>query len=260
MNTTLVTIKDLTVSVKDGNQKKYLIEQINFDIIQEHIVSLVGESGSGKTTTALCLGRLLSLALTIESGKIIFNGQDFLTLTEKQLQQFRGAEIGFIFQEPLYAFNPLLTIGFQIEEVLIAHSDRNRKQRQSRVLELLDMVRISDPMRVFRSYPHQLSGGMRQRAMIAQAIAASPKLIIADEPTSNLDVTLQAEIIELFQELNQKLHLAILLITHDLGLVRHLSDDLVVMKSGRIVEKGRTKDVLAMPRHSYTQELLEATH
>jgi len=151
MNTTLVTIKDLTVTVKDGNQKKYLIEQINFDIIQEHIVYLVGESGSGKTTTALCLGRLLSLALTIESGKIIFNGQDFLTLTEKQLQQFRGAEIGFIFQEPLYAFNPLLTIGFQIEEVLIAHSDRNRKQRQYRVLELLDMVRISDPMRVFRS-------------------------------------------------------------------------------------------------------------
>jgi ABC-type dipeptide/oligopeptide/nickel transport system ATPase component len=163
-----------------------------------------------------------------------------------------------VFQEPLIAFNPVFTIGYQIEEVLQVHTPLNRLQRQKRILELLDRVGLPEPKQTAMNYPHQLSGGMRQRAMIAQAIAAGPKLIIADEPTSNLDVTLQANIIELFRKLKDELKLSILLITHDLGMVAHMADQVVVMTQGRVVEEGATKDVLNNPAHAYTKELMEA--
>ena len=164
-----------------------------------------------------------------------------------------------IFQEPLSAFNPVFTLGFQVEEVLRYHTNLRRRDRKKRVLELFDMVGLPDPARVARSYPHQLSGGMRQRVMIAQAIAAEPRLIIADEPTSSLDVTLQARVMELFRRLKRELSLAFLLITHDLGMVRHLADDILVMRDGGIVERGELATVLADPQHGYTRQLIEAS-
>ncbi|MBF0522417.1 MAG: ABC transporter ATP-binding protein [Candidatus Omnitrophica bacterium] len=258
MKDIVVSIKNLTVSVGQDKHKKHLVSDVSLDIPKEEIVALVGESGSGKTTTGLSIGRLLSPALTIEKGSIIFDGQDLLSVDDQTIQRMRGKDIGFVFQDPLQAFNPLFTIGFQIEEVLKYHTDLNRQERQKQILHLLDTVEIADPQRISKSYPHQLSGGMRQRAMIAQAIAGNPKLIIADEPTSSLDVTIQAKIVELFKELNRTLKLSILLITHDLGLVRHLSNEVVVMKEGKVVEAGHTKAVLTEPKHHYTRELLEA--
>jgi ABC-type dipeptide/oligopeptide/nickel transport system ATPase component len=174
------------------------------------------------------------------------------------MREVRGKAIGMVFQEPLSAFNPVFSIGYQIEEVLKAHTGWDRSRRQKRVLELLDLVGLPEPARTAGDYPHQLSGGMRQRAMIAQAIAAGPKLIIADEPTSSLDVTLQANIMELFKKLQKELRLSVLLITHDLGMVEHMADRVTVMTEGRIVENGPTQDVLQDPKHPYTKDLMEA--
>jgi len=257
-NSNLLSIRNLVVTVEEEKQLKFLVEDVDLDIKERTISALVGSSGSGKTTTGLAILRLLALALKIERGIISFQGEDLLTFNNKKMQQLRGKEIGMVFQEPLNAFNPVFTIGFQINEVLKYHTKISRKGRKERILEILDIVGMPDPRRVAKNYPHQLSGGMRQRAMIAQAIAADPKLLIADEPTSNLDVTLQARIIELFQELKVKLGLSILLITHDLGMVSHVSDEVNVMSKGRIVESGLTKDIIENPKHEYTIKLMEA--
>ncbi|MDO8580418.1 MAG: ABC transporter ATP-binding protein, partial [Candidatus Omnitrophota bacterium] len=213
---------------------------------------------SSKTTTGLSILRLLPVALRITSGKILFHGEDLFALPGHRMRQIRGKDISMIFQEPLNALNPLLTIGQQINEVLICHMPLTAKQRRERVLELLNIVGMAEPQRVAQNYPHQLSGGMRQRAMIAQAIAANPQLMIADEPTSSLDVTLQAKIMDLFRELRRSLNLSILLITHDLGMVRHLADEVVVLQAGKIVEQGPVAHVLESPRHQYTQQLISS--
>lgn len=188
------------------------------------------------------------------SGRIDLNG-----CNERQIQSIRGKQIAMIFQEPLYAFNPLFRIGEQIEEALRFHTDKTSLQRKQRILEVLSLAGLPDPERAARSFPHELSGGMRQRAMIAQAIACDPQLLIADEPTSNLDVTLQAKIIELFRSLREKLNLSILLITHDLGVVSHLADEVVVLKKGEVVEKGKTVRIMSRPSHEYTKELLASS-
>jgi len=254
MTQSLLHLEDITVTV--GN--KVLLDSVDFEIPELSITALVGGSGSGKTTTGLAILRLLPPALSMQKGKIFFGGEDLLKASRERMRQIRGAGISMVFQEPLNAFNPVFTIGYQIDEVLQFHTSLNRSQRQKRVLELLDLVELPGPKRVARDYPHQLSGGMRQRAMIAQAIAAGPKLIIADEPTSNLDVTLQARIIELFRKLKDELKLSILLITHDLGMVEHMADHVAVMTQGTIVESGITNEVLSSPKHPYTQELMEA--
>lgn len=255
----LLQINNLTVEVAENNAKRCLLDRINFSMDALSIVSLVGESGSGKTTTGLAVLRLLSPGLAITNGNVIFNNQDLLALPEDKMRGIRGRHIGMVFQEPLNAFNPVFSIGYQISEVLEVHTEFSAKQRRQRVLDLLDMVELPNPRQIVESFPHQLSGGMRQRAMIAQAIAANPQLIIADEPTSNLDVTLQAKIMELFRKLRKELNLSILLITHDLGLVAHLADQVVVMHSGKIVETGKANEVLANPQQAYTQQLLEAS-
>ena len=234
-----------------------ILENISLEIKPQTILALVGGSGSGKTTTGLAILRLLPPALNIQKGKIHFQGNELLSSLESHMRGIRGKEISVVFQEPLYAFNPVFSMGSQIEEVLRFHTSFNRRQRQQKVLELLKLVEIPDPLRVVKSYPHQLSGGMRQRAMIAQAIAAGPKLLIADEPTSNLDVTLQAKIMDLFRHLKDQLKLSILLITHDLGMVSHLADEIAVMTKGRIVEFGGTQAILENPKHEYTKELLK---
>lgn len=255
MSQPLIQLKDVTVTVGG----KILLDGINFEVPELSITALVGGSGSGKTTTGLAILRLLPPALNVSKGKIFFAGKDLLQISQEHMRQVRGGEISMVFQEPLDAFNPVFTIGYQINEVLQVHTKFNRAQRQKRVLELLDLVGLPDAKRMARDFPHQLSGGMRQRAMIAQAIAADPKLIIADEPTSNLDVTLQARIIELFKKLKNELKLSILLITHDLGMVEHMTDKVAVMTNGTIVECGNTGDVLSNPKHEYTRELMGAS-
>lgn len=254
----LLKIQDLVVRVKDDNSNKHLLRGLNLEIKKHTIVALVGGSGSGKTTTGLSILRLLPAAFSIIGGKIIFEGRDLLALTEAQMRELRGKEIGMVFQEPLNAFNPVLTVGSQIAEVLTFHSQLAKSQIQEKVWQLLDTVGVPDSQRIAKSYPHQLSGGLRQRAMIAQAIAVEPKLIIADEPTSNLDVTLQAHIIELFKKLQKELEISILLITHDLGMVEHLADEAVIIFDGQAVESGKTADVLRNPQHQFTRQLMDA--
>jgi ABC-type dipeptide/oligopeptide/nickel transport system ATPase component len=235
------------------------VEDVSLEVPANSVVALVGGSGSGKSTTAFSVLRLLQPALEIVSGRIIFEGKNLVSCPDGELRAIRGKDVGMVFQEPLSAFNPLFTIGQQIDEVLKIHTGLTPEQRRDKVLNLLQTAEISEPERIAGSYPHQLSGGLRQRAMIAQAMACRPKLIIADEPTSNLDVTLQAHIIELFRHLREKFRMSIFLITHDLGMVEHLADYVAVMNNKRIVEQGPTEKVLKSPQHEYTKALLEVT-
>ena len=251
----LLHIEKLSVSTVQ-EPRNAIIQEVSFAVPSTSIVALVGGSGSGKTTTGLGILQLLPPALKIDSGRILFRGEDLLTKNRIELESIRGKDIGMVFQDPLQAFNPVFTIGFQVSEVFERHTAIPRDGIQGKVLELFVQVGLDDPARVYRSYPHQLSGGMRQRAMIAQAVAATPALLIADEPTSSLDVTLQAKILELFKSLKDIYQFSIILITHDLGVVSHVSDYIVVMNRGAVVETGKTKDVMANPKHIYTQQLI----
>lgn len=255
----LLRIKGLTVTVRETGMAKTLVEEASLEIPPLTITALVGGSGSGKTTTGLALLRLLPPGLGVPKGEIVFDGRNLLEVQEEDMRLLRGREISMIFQEPLHAFNPVFTIGCQIDEVLRFHTPLSRRARQERVGEILERVGFNEPRRIAGRYPHQLSGGMRQRAMIAQAIAAGPRLIVADEPTSNLDVTLQARIIELFMRLKEEMTLSILLITHDLNMVARMADHVAVMAQGRIVESGAVKEILGNPQHDYTRRLLEAS-
>ncbi|OGX52321.1 MAG: hypothetical protein A2306_05825 [Omnitrophica WOR_2 bacterium RIFOXYB2_FULL_38_16] len=255
----IIKIQNLTVSVKQGEQSKNIVDKVSLSIAENSIVGLVGGSGSGKTTIGLSIIRLLAAALKIDGGEILFEGYNLLTYSGSKMREIRGKKIGMVFQEPLYAFNPVFRVGEQINEVLRFHTRLDVNKRKAKVLELIDMVGLPYPDKIYENYPHQLSGGMRQRAMIAQAIATEPKLLIADEPTSNLDVTVQAKIIELFQDLNKKLNLSILLITHDLGVVSHLCDSIAVMTNGKIVETGKTDEVMRSPKDKYTEALLSCS-
>lgn len=213
-------------------------------------VALVGESGSGKTVTAHAILRLMSGSI---QGEILFEGEDLLKKSPKEMERVRGKQIGMIFQDPLAALNPTMRIGKQIAEGL-----REKKEAKKQVLELLHDVGIQDPQRAYESYPHQLSGGMRQRALIASALAGSPSLLIADEPTTALDVTIQAQILDLLATLQRKRGMGILLITHDLGVVAHLSDEMVVLYGGRVMERGVTEEIFKSPQHPYTEALLRS--
>ena len=258
MSSNVLCLENLTVTVAGDAQEKALVKDVSFQVPELCISALVGGSGSGKTTTGLSILRLLPLGLHIRSGRILLKGENLLGAGDERMRQVRGKEVSMVFQDPLDAFNPVFTIGDQMEEVLRFHTSLHRKQRRERVLELLNLAGLPDPQRVVHAYPHQLSGGMRQRAMIAQAIAAGPKLMIADEPTSSLDVTLQARIMDLFRKLKEELKLSILLITHDLGMVARVADEVAVMREGRIVEQGKTEGILRNPRHPYTQQLMDA--
>ena len=255
MDEPLLKIRNLNIAI--GLEE--LIKDFHFEVTAGRIVALVGTSGSGKTTLGLSILRLLPDIMTITGGPILFRDRDLLRLSESEMRQVRGKEIGMVFQEPLSALNPVLTIGCQMEEILKFHSESSPRNRKQKTEELLRRVGIEEPQRIIKSYPHQLSGGLRQRAMIACAICTNPALIIADEPTSNLDVTLQANILELFQHLREEFKLTILLITHDLGVVKHLTDDVAILFEGRIVESGKTKEILSHARHPFTRELLEST-
>ena len=234
------------------------VDDVSFQIGRGETLGLVGESGSGKTVTAFAILRLLQPPGRVGAGRIMFEGRDLLTLSEREMREVRGAGISLIFQEPMTALNPVMRIGDQIAEALTVHGLATRSQARSRAADLLDAVRIPDPAQRARDYPHQLSGGMRQRVMIAIALACRPPLVIADEPTTALDVTIQAQVLDLLRELKAQLNLALLLITHDFGIVAEMADRVAVMYRGRLVEEGPVRRILRSPAHDYTKALLAA--
>jgi peptide/nickel transport system ATP-binding protein len=232
------------------------VNDVSFEVRAGETLGLVGESGSGKSVTAMSILRLVQPPGRIASGRIRFKGRDLLTLTEREMREVRGAEIALIFQEPMSALNPVFTVGDQIAEALLVHGMATRSEARDRAVALLESVQIENAAARVRSYPHQLSGGQRQRVMIAIALACRPALIIADEPTTALDVTIQAQILDLLREMKAAYHLSLLLITHDLGVVAETADRVAVMYAGRIVEHGPVRDVLRHPQHPYTRGLL----
>jgi oligopeptide/dipeptide ABC transporter ATP-binding protein len=253
----LLRVQDLTTVFKTPGGRVTAVDHVSLELRRGETLGLVGESGSGKSMTALSILRLVQPPGDTHGGPIEFNGRaDLLELPERDMRAIRGAEIGFIFQEPMTALNPVFTIGDQIAEALLVHGKATRAEARAKAIELLTAVRIHDPIRRLRDYPHQLSGGMRQRVLIAIALACQPLLLIADEPTTALDVTIQAEILDLLEEMKERLHLALLLITHDLGVVAGHADRVAVMYAGRIVEEGPMRDVFLAPKHPYTQGLL----
>jgi peptide/nickel transport system ATP-binding protein len=232
------------------------VRNVSFHVNAGETLCLVGESGSGKSVTALSIMRLVQRPGRIAQGSIRLRGRDLMSLSEREMQRVRGAEIGFVFQEPMTAMNPVFTVGSQIEETLRVHGKGTRKTARARAIELLATVSIPEPDRRVDDYPHQLSGGLRQRALIAMALACDPVLLIADEPTTALDVTIQAQILELLRDLQKRLGLALLLITHDLGVVAAMADRVAVMYTGRIVEHADVRTLFGDPKHPYTRGLL----
>jgi peptide/nickel transport system ATP-binding protein len=254
--TALLDVQHLTVRFGQKDAAP-VVNDVSFAIAPGETLGLVGESGSGKSVTAFSILRLLQPPGQVTGGRIIFDGQDLLALPEREMRGVRGARISLIFQEPITALNPVMRVGDQIAEALTAHNV-SRNDARARAIELLDAVRIPDPTRRVRDYPHQLSGGMRQRVMIAIALACRPPLVIADEPTTALDVTIQAQVLDLIRQLQARYGLALLLITHDFGVVAQMADRVAVMRAGRILEDGPVRQVLRTPSHEYTRSLLAA--
>ena len=257
-NTPVLSIRGLTLALPKGADRRFAVEDVSYDVARGEIMCVVGESGSGKSMAANAVMGLLPKGVRATAGQILYDGQDLLTLTEKQHRQLRGLHIGMIFQEPMTALNPLMRVGAQITEVFEAHAKFTSRERQARALALLEEVGIPQPDKAIRAYPFQLSGGQRQRVMIAMALALEPELLIADEPTTALDVTTQAQILELIRDLQQRRGMAVMFITHDFGVVAEVATRVCVMRYGRIVELGTAKEVLDSPRHEYTRTLLEA--
>ncbi|WP_315756601.1 MULTISPECIES: ABC transporter ATP-binding protein [unclassified Bradyrhizobium] len=254
----VLTVDRLSVRLPKGADRTHAISEVSLAIAENEIVCIVGESGSGKSMMANAIMRLLPDGVGTDGGRILFTGRDLCTATAAEMRRIRGAEIAMVFQEPMTALNPLRTIGDQIGEVFDIHTDLSKAEIRSRVLSLLSDVHIPDPPRAGKAYPHELSGGQRQRAMIAMALALDPKLLIADEPTTALDVTTQAQILKLIRELQQRRKTAVLFITHDFGVVAEIADRVVVMQHGIVVEQGAAADILQRPQHDYTRQLIAA--
>jgi microcin C transport system ATP-binding protein len=255
----LLSVRDLSIAFRQGGRETLAVDHISFDIAKGETLALVGESGSGKSVTALSILKLLPYpAASHPSGSIVFKGQDFVPRTEREMRRVRGADITIVFQEPMTSLNPLHTIEKQIAEILLLHRGLTGEAARKRIIEVLSQVGIPDPQSRLGSYPHQLSGGQRQRVMIAMALANEPDLLIADEPTTALDVTVQAQIIALLKDIQQRLGMSLLFITHDLGIVRKIAQRVCVMKDGKIVEHGAVERVFTAPEHPYTRALLAA--
>jgi oligopeptide/dipeptide ABC transporter ATP-binding protein len=256
---TLLDVRDLQTQFVTGGGVVRAVDGVSWDVEEGETVALVGESGCGKSVTALSIMRLVAMpAGRIAGGQIMFKGRDLLTLSEEEMRRVRGREIGMIFQEPMTSLNPVLTIGRQLTEGLEIHLGMSRTAAERRAVELLSLVGIPDPARRLQQYPHQFSGGMRQRMMIAMALACDPPLVLADEPTTALDVTIQAQILELMKDLSRRLGVAMLIITHNLGVVARYADRVNVMYAGRIIERSTARELYAHPRHPYTLGLLRS--
>ncbi len=254
----LLEVKDLNIEFHDHLIPETVVYDFDLELKPGEIVGLVGESGSGKSMSALAIAGLLSRRDMHKKGQILFDGLDLLTCERSQLRKIQGNEISMIFQEPMTSLNPVKRIGWQIEESLRIHTELNKEERYQKAIEMMKEVELPDPERLYRQYPHELSGGMRQRVMIAAAMICNPRILIADEPTTALDVTIQAQIVELLKRMNREKQTSILFISHDLSLVKQLCERVLVMKGGYIVETGPTQEVFAHPKEEYTKRLIAA--
>lgn len=255
---TVLSIRNLTIDLPKGGDRPHAVRNLTLDIHEKEILCIVGESGSGKSITSFAAMGLLPKTLKPSAGEVLFEGRDVLKLSEAQHADLRGSRMGMIFQEPMSALNPCYTVGNQIEEVFETHAQMSRAERRARTLALLQEVRLPEPERLYHAYPHQLSGGQRQRIVIAIALAMEPRLLIADEPTTALDVTTQAQILDMFKALKESRRAGILFVTHDFDVVAELADRVVVMQKGVVVEQGTAEQVLNDPSHPYTRMLIDA--
>ena len=254
----LLEVKNLNIEFHDHLIPETVVYDFDLELKAGEIVGLVGESGSGKSMSALAIAGLLSRRDMHKRGQILFDGLDLLTCERSKLRKIQGNEISMIFQEPMTSLNPVKRIGWQIEESLRIHTELNKEERYQKAIEMMKEVELPDPERLYRQYPHELSGGMRQRVMIAAAMICNPRILIADEPTTALDVTIQEQIVELLKRMNREKQTSILFISHDLSLVKQLCERVLVMKGGYIVETGLTQEVFAHPKEEYTQRLIAA--
>ncbi len=258
MSEHLVDIKNLRLSFFTPAGEVKALNDVSLYLDEGEVLGIVGESGSGKSVTSYTIMGLTADPGRIVGGTVTFNGHQIEKMTEKELRKIRGKEVSIIFQDPMTSLNPVYTVGAQIEEAILLHTDKTKAEARERATELLRLVGINEPEKRIRQYPHELSGGMRQRVMIAIGLACEPKLLIADEPTTALDVTIQAQILELITELKNKLHMAVILITHDLGIVSSMCDRIAVMYAGKVVECGTTDDIFYRTQHEYTKGLLRS--
>ena len=254
----MLEVKDLHTSFFTPAGEVKAVNGISFDLDSGKVLGIVGESGSGKSVTAYSILQILSHPGRIVSGSIKFKGKELVGAGEEELHKIRGNKISIIFQDPMTSLNPVYTIGNQLTEAILLHTDRNKEQANARAVEMLELVGINEPEKRLRQYPYELSGGMRQRVMIAMALACEPDILIADEPTTALDVTIQAQILELMQDLQKKLGMAIIMITHDLGVIASLCDEVIVMYAGSVCERGTADEIFYHPAHEYTKGLMRS--
>ena len=258
MSEPLLQVKNLHTSFAVSSGEVRAVNGVSFNLDRGKVLGIVGESGSGKSVTAYSIMRILVEPGRITEGQILFNGDDIVKYSKRQMREFRGSRISIIFQDPMTSLNPVYTVGNQLREAILLHTNRTHKQAQERALEMLELVGVNQPDKRLKQYPHELSGGMRQRVMIAMALACEPDILIADEPTTALDVTIQAQILELMQSLQKKLGMAIIMITHDLGVIADMCDEIIVMYAGSVCERGTVDEIFYNPRHEYTKGLLRS--
>ena len=254
----LLQVKNLHTSFFTDAGEVKAVNGISYNLDAGKVLGIVGESGSGKSVSAYSVLRILTDTGRVTEGEVLFKGENILNYSEQQMQKFRGSRISIIFQDPMTCLNPTFSIGSQLREAIRIHTDRTKEQIQARALEMLQLVGVNEPEKRLKQYPHELSGGMRQRVMIAMALACEPDILIADEPTTALDVTIQAQILELMQELQQKLGMAIIMITHDLGVIADMCDEIIVMYGGKVCERGTADEIFYNPRHEYTKGLIRS--
>ena len=254
----ILDVQNLHTTFTTDNGEVRAVNGVNFRLEPGKTLGIVGESGSGKSVTAYSIMQILAANGRISSGKILYKGEDITQWNSKQMAGFRGRCCSIIFQDPMTSLNPVFTIGYQLEEAVLLHTDRNKAQARERAVEMLTLVGVNEPEKRVKQYPHELSGGMRQRVMIAMALACEPDILIADEPTTALDVTIQAQILELMQELQKKLGMAIIMVTHDLGVIASMCDEIIVMYGGRVCERGTADAIFYHPAHEYTKGLLRS--
>ena len=258
MSDILLSVQDLHTSFFTDAGEVQAVNGVSFDLDRGEILGIVGESGSGKSVTAYSIMQILADTGRVVGGRILYKGQDLSTWSEKQMQSFRGKNCSIIFQDPMTSLNPVFTIGNQMREAVVLHTERRGAEADARVKELIELVGINEAEKRMKQYPFELSGGMRQRIMIAMALACEPDILIADEPTTALDVTIQAQILELIQSLQKKMGMAVILVTHDLGVIADMCDNIVVMYGGRICERGTAREIFYNPKHEYTKGLLRS--
>ena len=258
MSENILSVQNLHTSFHTAKGEVKAVNGVTFNLEKGKILGIVGESGSGKSVTAYSIMRILEKNGRITEGKILYKGQDIAEFSEKQMREFRGKCCSIIFQDPMTSLNPVFTVGNQLREAIELHTDRKGKEAEARAIEMLTLVGVNEPEKRVKQYPYELSGGMRQRVMIAMALACEPDILIADEPTTALDVTIQAQILELMQSLQKKLGMAIIMVTHDLGVIADMCDEIIVMYGGRVCERGTAEDIFYRPHHEYTKGLLRS--